>query len=442
MNTRILFWLVPDNFTKKIFLKLKKKYPYSIRIDFKGKNDLATNLLNYKKLFKSRNSQFFSSKLIDDIYKENINEWLDNYYSRRMNIGINIFTLREIFKKQSEYILNYLSKYKFTHLVISADSGIGIDFLTYKIAKKVGIKTIFLFGEHRNFFFYTYDKDDWGKFKFAKKKLNQLNKNNFNFEEIFNYRKPFYMNAEFLLASNNILKIFYKSLRSQLGGGLKNLNMHFFNKWVEQKKLVFLSKNLPKKYIYFSLNHQPESTTIAWGKEYIDQISAIEKLRKIVPKKIKIIVKDHPAQLDLYHRDKFFNQRLKLLDNVFISNCRDDTKLLIEKSICVALIYGTTGWEALQKNKPVISFGQNWYNNIHGVHRFNKNLNFNKIQNFKFNKKIFYSTIEKLMTKSAPGMVYKSIQSNSVDFSTNFKKEKFVESKEINITYNSIIKLL
>ena len=236
MNTRILFWLVPDNFTKKIFLKLKKKYPYSIRIDFKGKNDLATNLLNYKKLFKSRNSQFFSSKLIDDIYKENINEWLDNYYSRRMNIGINIFTLREIFKKQSEYILNYLSKYKFTHLVISADSGIGIDFLTYKIAKKVGIKTIFLFGEHRNFFFYTYDKDDWGKFKFAKKKLNQLNKNNFNFEEIFNYRKPFYMNAEFLLASNNILKIFYKSLRSQLGGGLKNLNMHFFNKWVEQKK--------------------------------------------------------------------------------------------------------------------------------------------------------------------------------------------------------------
>ena len=50
--------------------------------------------------------------------------------------------------------------------------------------------------------------------------------------------------------------------------------------------------------------------------------------------------------------------------------------------------------------------------------------------------------IEKLMTKSAPGMVYKSIQSNSVDFSTNFKKEKFVESKEINITYNSIIKLL
>ena len=251
------------------------------------------------------------------------------------------------------------------------------------------------------------------------------------------------MNTEFLLASNNSLKVFYKSFRSQLRRSSKeNLNMKFFNKWVEQKKLVFLSKNLPKKYVYFSLNHQPESTTIAWGNGYIDQISAIEKLRRIIPRNIKIIVKDHPAQLDLYHRDKFFNQRLKLIDNVLISNCRDNTRLLIEKSICVALIYGTTGWEALQKKKPVISFGQNWYNNIHGVHTFNKNLNFNKIQNFKFNKKLFYSTIENLMTKTAPGIVYKSIQSNSVDFSTNFKKEKFMEGKEINKTYNSIIKLL
>ena len=97
------------------------------------------------------------------------------------------------------------------------------------------------------------------------------------------------------------------------------------------------------------------------------------------------------------------------------------------------------GLGSLQK-KPVISFGQNWYNNIHGVHTFNKNLNFNKIHNFKFNKKLFYSTIENLMTKTAPGMVYKSIQSNSVDFSTNFKKNLL--KAKVNKTYNSIIKLL
>ena len=64
------------------------------------------------------------------------------------------------------------------------------------------------------------------------------------------------------------------------------------------------------------LNHQPESTTIAWGNGYIDQISAIEKLERLY-QNIKIIVKDHPIQLDLYHRDKFFNQRLKLIQCIY-----------------------------------------------------------------------------------------------------------------------------
>ena len=43
----------------------------------------------------------------------------------------------------------------------------------------------------------------------------------------------------------------------------------------------------------------------------IAKTAPIPKTEQNPPRNIKIIVKDHPAQLDLYHRDKFFNQRLK-----------------------------------------------------------------------------------------------------------------------------------
>ena len=101
MKTRILFWLVPDDFTKKIFKKIKKKYPGSKIVDFKSKNDLASKLLDYKYLFNNQKLEKKFTKITSIIYKENINEWLDNYYSRRMDQDINIFTLREIFLKDS-----------------------------------------------------------------------------------------------------------------------------------------------------------------------------------------------------------------------------------------------------------------------------------------------------------------------------------------------------
>lgn len=441
MKTRILFWLVPDDFTKKIFNKIKKKYPGSKIVDFKSKNDLASKLLDYKYLFNNQKLEKKFTKITSIIYKENINEWLDNYYSRRMDQDINIFTLREIFKRQVNYIINYLKNNKISHLLISADSAIGIDFLTYKIAQSIGIKTIFLFGEHRNFFFYTYNKFDWGNFKTGDKKINNITYS--DSDNIFKYKKPFYMKREFPMSNNKYLNVIFSNFRQQIKKSIKVLfNFEFYKIWKMQKNLNYISKNLPRNYVYFSLNHQPEATTIAWGNGFIDQISAIEKLRLILPKKVKIIVKDHPAQNDIYHRDKLFMDRLMSIDNLILTNCRDNTQLLINKSKCVALIYGTTGWEALQNRKPVISFGQNWYNNVHGVFMYNIKLKYNKIINFNFDKDKFKNSINKLIKKSAPGMVYKEIQRDASDISSNFKTQIFNETKEIDKTYESILKLI
>jgi hypothetical protein len=438
MKTKILFWLNPDNLSQKIFVHIKNKYPGSKMVDFRSKGDLALSLLDYKFLFNQKKNT--TNKIMSKIYQDNIEEWLDNYYSRGMDKNISIFNLREIFKVQSQYIYNYLKDNNFSHLLISTDSGIGIDFLTYKIAKIIGLRTIFLFGEHRNFHFYSYDKNDWGDFKSSKKKLN---KEKFIFDNIFKYKKPFYMNKRFLLTGNNLFKIIFRNPLLQIKNSISELfNIKLYKKWVKEKKREFISKKLPRNYVYFSLNHQPESTTIAFGNGYIDQILAIQDLKKMLPRNYKIVVKDHPAQENLYHRDDVFYHRLNSIDNLLISNSADNSQTLIQNSKCVALIYGATGWESLQKMKPVISFGQNWYNNLHGVFKYNKRLKFHDIENFNFQKDKFINSIEKLTVKTVPGVVYKSIQSEAVDFSNNFKKSNFVEDKEAKRTYDGILKLL
>lgn len=65
-----------------------------------------------------------------------------------------------------------------------------------------------------------------------------------------------------------------------------------------------------EKYVYFPLHLQPEMTTSTLGKEYNDQILAIERVARIIPEDWYIYVKENPLQTNAY-RDKYFYKRLQ-----------------------------------------------------------------------------------------------------------------------------------
>lgn len=122
-----------------------------------------------------------------------------------------------------------------------------------------------------------------------------------------------------------------------------------------------------EKFVLFSLHFQPERSTCPLGGVYADQLQAIEVLQKSVSKNLKIYVKEHPRQIlnprpnAIHVRSKDFYNRILSFDNVRLIDYRIDNAVLIEKAEFVSTISGSTGWEALLKSKPCITFGFPWY---------------------------------------------------------------------------------
>lgn len=121
-----------------------------------------------------------------------------------------------------------------------------------------------------------------------------------------------------------------------------------------------------RKFIYFPLHLQPEMTTDVQGGVYCDQLRAIEELVRQLPEDIWVYVKENPKQTS-YMREPSFFTRLKSIPRTAYLPLDTPSFELIKKSIGVATITGTAGWEALQMGKPVISFGFGWYRDLPGV---------------------------------------------------------------------------
>ena len=449
----ILVWQFFEINQKKFinFFKKKNRKIFCPNFIEKNKNNLIFNLTDFEYLLKNFNDQtFFESDFFKDLQKDSFSIWTKSFYSRGHYREKNFFDLDILFKCQSCYIYNYIKKKKITHLITGPHfSWNGFDYLFYSISKKLNVKTIFLLALFRNKFFYTTEYKDWGFFKKAKSLFKPISKKNINFLEI---NKLHYMNQNFYLTQKlgfkilipNIFKIFSKNgiiffLRKFLDLK-KNYRMYKF--WLQENKRIFISKNLPKNYIYFALHLQPESTTIGFNStNYIDQALCIEKLHQKLPPNYKIIIKEHPAQEDLYHRGKLFYKRLSFLKNVIFTNVNDNNEKIIKKASIIATVTGTVGWEGLRYSKPVITFGNAYYNSLPGVYFWHKNININKILKTKINKNYLNNKIYSLSKKMGLGLDSEDY-SSAADLTSSFQKRKYNETYEIKTLINSLETIL
>jgi Capsule polysaccharide biosynthesis protein len=119
--------------------------------------------------------------------------------------------------------------------------------------------------------------------------------------------------------------------------------------------------DLKEKYLYYPLHINPEYSTQIQGTMWLDQLHLIELLAKSVPFDWKIYVKEHPGTLIDRVRPKGFYKRIKALPNVFLLPIDADMHSLISNAQLVAVITGTSGWEAILRGKPVIGFADNMW---------------------------------------------------------------------------------
>lgn len=136
-------------------------------------------------------------------------------------------------------------------------------------------------------------------------------------------------------------------------------------------KPVFVDvPDLNCKYVLVSLHYQPECTTSPMGGVFVHQDLMVDMLQKSVPEDVKIYIKAHPRE----GMNKVLYKRIQVDSRTVFINPNLNSFLLIINSLAVATVTGTTGWEGFINKKPVMMFGNYFYQDAPGVYKI-KSLN-------------------------------------------------------------------
>jgi len=138
------------------------------------------------------------------------------------------------------------------------------------------------------------------------------------------------------------------------------LNVDFSEKPIYQS-----DPDLTRQYIFVSLHYQPECTTSPMGWWFVHQDLMVDILVKSVPENIRILIKAHPRG----GMSKMLYKRIQADSRTFFVKPEINSFDLIANSTAVATITGTAGWEAFLNKKPVLMFGDYFYQDAPGVYK-------------------------------------------------------------------------
>lgn len=129
------------------------------------------------------------------------------------------------------------------------------------------------------------------------------------------------------------------------------------------------------RFVFVALHYQPEETTCPSAGHYVNQNLIIENLAEILPEDVKILVKEHSSQFHLKMeghtgRNKTFYDDLLKIPRVYFVSSDAPSFNYIDNAIAIATATGTIGWESIVRmKKPVLIFGNAWYEYCDNVYR-------------------------------------------------------------------------
>jgi len=178
-----------------------------------------------------------------------------------------------------------------------------------------------------------------------------------------------------------------------------------------------------KKFIYVPLHLQPEMTTCPMGGAMENQELAIAMMAKYLPADVYLYIKENPKQEYFCRNLKYYQNISRHHKNIVFVPRSCDTYNLIDNSLAVATFTGTAGWEALFKQKPVIAFGDCFYDSAPGVFKIEslldceraiKNIVNNEFQYDAKELKLFLQAVENVSLNCCSDPAYFCISSLSV----------------------------
>ena len=447
----ILVFGAADILMRPILKKLENQLPESSKLLVVGnKHDIGlTNLVrmerrigNIKNLLKSDKYSGDAFELTSSrTHKISLMTGLDHLERKSKNFVWRHHKLNSISDSEHYYhvvvdlLANYLVEQQINLVLFFEIPHLFSDTLCYQIAKSKGIETLMFrpanfperffsfrtiedFGlisnvvDHRSIERHSIDSDEepeWYYMKGIKQYRGELG--NLNWQGIL-------MLIAHLLAVEP-LKLLRIDLLFQIVSRMRKISSALpkwrypFNNYFAIRHLDYFEHilnfenadiELDSKFVYFPLQLQPELTTSALGKEYSDQLLAIEKLSSLLTDDYLIFVKENPKQGGQMRGPEFFH-RLYRIGKIRWLPSYANTHELIDKSQFVATITGTVGWEAICKGKNALVFGLTWYLKLPGVFLFRDGLTLEEISNYSIEHEALEFQVGRLMARTHVGNI-------------------------------------
>lgn len=297
----------------------------------------------------------------------------------------------KILQVKARAIIAFLEKEKPNSLVLY-QPGSTSNLLLFHIAKKMGIKTIvFYLPGIKNIYAIT---EDYNRLSYAEKTFEKIEKDIYNSplkekaqKWINEFRKtpqPYHPDAS---PGKNVLNrleqmkfIFPKNFVKTT---LWFIHLIFKkNKdYTDERPIWFLIDRMKRKFrtivgysdlydeieenedfAFFPLSAEPELSLYLWAPFITNQIELAKHIARSLPAHFKLYVKEHPAMFG--YRTRHYYKQLKKIPNVKLINPKIQGYDLIKKAKLITIITGTGGWEASILKKPVITFGNIFYNKL------------------------------------------------------------------------------
>jgi hypothetical protein len=115
----------------------------------------------------------------------------------------------------------------------------------------------------------------------------------------------------------------------------------------------------PEPYGYYGLHYQPEATTLVNGQFWTNQVALIENIARSLPITHRLYIKEHRVHLG--SRSLAYMQAIKRIPNVRLISPFADSHALTRNADVVFTISGTMGWEAILYDRPLVIFGDIFY---------------------------------------------------------------------------------
>ncbi len=113
-------------------------------------------------------------------------------------------------------------------------------------------------------------------------------------------------------------------------------------------------------FAFYALQYEPEISSLLHAPFYANQLNLVRQIARSLPLHFKLYVKEHPQMVQ--YRPREYYQELKKIPNVKLIHPAIPSFAVLPHTKLIFTLTSTAGWEGIFLKKPVINFGEQFYN--------------------------------------------------------------------------------